>query len=384
LKLIEKNKVEYAIIYGLFIGFKLKGKSTQLFTHRSMLSDSDLLSLFKEYKVRFSNTIVEDRTIFALLFGFVMPVLVMTFWMSYLTRQNSKQPQLIEEDKSGTLFKDIGGHEYTKERLKEIIEYIKEPEKYVKLGIRPPKGVLFHGPPGTGKTLLAKALANEWGIPFLYNWGSDFVEIFVGQGPKRVRDLFQQARQHKKCIIFIDEIDSLGYERNKHSLWKEADNTLNQLLAEMDGFAEARGITVIGATNQVDILDPALLRPGRFDWKIPIHLPNKNERIEILKIHLSKRAIEVGEDAVDIVADKTSGFNGSELESLVNEASFIAMRRAKNNIGGYVMTDDDLIKSLQLSLHSQEEINKSKQSQKYESLQNFYQQFLFHPQTLNK
>lgn len=161
LKLIEKNKVEYAIIYGLFIGFKLKGKNTQFFTHRSMLSDSDLLSLFKEYKVRFSNTIVEDRTIFAVLFGFVMPVLVMTFWMSYLTRPNTKQLQLIEEDRSGTLFRDIGGHEYTKERLKEIIEYIKEPEKFIKLGIRPPKGVLFHGPPGTGKTLLAKALANE-------------------------------------------------------------------------------------------------------------------------------------------------------------------------------------------------------------------------------
>lgn len=152
----------------------------------------------------------------------------------------------------------------------------------------------------------------------------------------------------------------------------------------MDGFAESKGITVIGATNQVDILDPALLRPGRFDWKIPIHLPNKNERIEILKIHLSKREIEISDEAIDIVAEKTSGFNGSELESLTNEASFIAMRRAKNNIGEYIMTDDDLLKSLQLSLHSQEEINKKKNNKSYESLQSFYQQFLFHPQTLNK
>jgi ATP-dependent Zn protease len=160
------------------------------------------------------------------------------------------------------------------------------------------------------------------------------VEIFVGQGPKRIREMFREARQYGKCLIFIDEIDSLGYERNKQSLCKEADNTLNQLLTEMDGFKEAKGITVIGATNQPDIIDSALLRPGRFDRKIEIKLPNEQERVQIIKIHLGHRSAHIKESVIEKIAKDTENFTGSDLESLVNEASFLAMRRMRYNVGG--------------------------------------------------
>ena len=216
-----------------------------------------------------------------------------------------------------------------KESLQEIINYIKNPQYYQNLGIRLPKGVLLYGPPGTGKTLLAKAVANECDVPFIYACGSDFVEIFVGQGPKRIRDLFREARVHGKCVIFIDEIDSLGFERNKQSLCKETDSTLNQLLSEMDGFSEAKGVTVIAATNQVEIIDTALLRPGRFDRKIEISLPEKADRFDILNIHLAKRRVKLEEKTVKNVAERSEGLNGSELENMVNEASFIALRRSQ-------------------------------------------------------
>lgn len=268
LRHLEKDRIKSVVIYGMFIGYFLKGKNIRYLTHRSMLSDSDLFTLFQQHKVKFTTSPIEDRLVGTILIGVILPAVVMVLAMKNLMLPKDKKQNYFEENDNHILFKDIGGNEYAKNSLKEIIDYIKNPSFYQNLGVRLPKGVLLYGPPGTGKTLMAKAVANECQIPFIYSCGSDFVEIFVGQGPKRIREMFREARQYGKCIIFIDEIDSLGYERNKQSLCKEADNTLNQLLSEMDGFSESKGVTVIGATNQVDILDPALLRPGRFDRKI--------------------------------------------------------------------------------------------------------------------
>lgn len=265
---MDKNKINSVIIYGILIGYRIKGTSTHYLTHRSMLSDSDLFSLFRQHKVKFTTSPIEDRLVGTILVGVVLPAVVMVLALKNFMVPKNKKQHYFDGNDNKVLFKDIGGNHFAKNSLKEIIDYMKDSSEYLNMGIRMPKGVLLYGPPGTGKTLLAKALANECNVPFIYACGSDFVEIFVGQGPKRIRELFIEARQYGNCVIFIDEIDSVGYERNKQSLCKEADNTLNQLLSEMDGFHESKGITVIAATNQVSILDTALLRPGRFDRKI--------------------------------------------------------------------------------------------------------------------
>ncbi len=230
-------------------------------------------------------------------------------------------------------FQDVAGIDEVKEEVLEIVDFLKDPKKYIKMGARVPKGILFVGPPGTGKTLLAKAIAGEAGVPFFSMSGSEFVEMFVGVGASRVRDLFDQARRNAPCIVFIDEIDAVGRFRGAglgggHD---EREQTLNQLLAEMDGFDTTEGIIVIAATNRPDILDPALLRPGRFDRQIVVDVPDIKAREEILKVHIKK--VPLGNDVdIAIISKGTPGFTGADLENLVNEAALIAARENSDKV----------------------------------------------------
>lgn len=238
-----------------------------------------------------------------------------------------------DEKKLKITFKDVAGAEEAKQELEEVVEFLKHPQKYNDLGAKIPKGVLLYGPPGTGKTLLAKAVAGEAGVPFFSISGSDFVEMFVGVGASRVRDLFDQAKKSAPCIVFIDEIDAVGRQRGAglgggHD---EREQTLNQLLVEMDGFSANEGIIMIAATNRPDILDPALLRPGRFDRQIVVDRPDIKGRTEILKVHVKGKPM--GPDVnLDVIAQRTPGFTGADLSNLVNEAALLTARKDKKAI----------------------------------------------------
>ena len=263
-----------------------------------------------------------------------------TFWL--FTRQiggNNKSMDFgksrakLLEDGTKTNFKDVAGLTEEKEEVKELIDFLKNPKKFQSMGARIPKGVLLVGPPGTGKTLLARAVAGEAKVPFYYISGSDFVELFVGIGASRVRDMFKQAKMNAPCLIFIDEIDAVGRQRGTglgggHD---EREQTLNQLLTEMDGFGPHEGIIVIAATNRPDVLDPALLRPGRFDRQVTVGLPDKNAREEILKVHARNKTL-AQDITLENLAKRTPGFSGADLENLLNEAALLTVRRNKKEI----------------------------------------------------
>ena len=239
--------------------------------------------------------------------------------------------KLVEESKA--TFKDVAGLTEEKEEVQELIDFLKNPKKFTSMGARIPKGVLLVGPPGTGKTLLARAVAGEAKVPFYYISGSDFVELFVGIGASRVRDMFRQAKMNAPCLIFIDEIDAVGRQRGTglgggHD---EREQTLNQLLTEMDGFGANEGIIIIAATNRPDVLDPALLRPGRFDRQVTVSLPDKNARLEILKVHAKNKTLAKN-ITLEYLAKRTPGFSGADLENLLNEAALLAVRRNKKEI----------------------------------------------------
>lgn len=237
---------------------------------------------------------------------------------------------MTEEAQNIVTFADVAGCDEAKEEVQEIVDFLRDPSKFQKLGGRIPKGVLMVGNPGTGKTLLAKAIAGEAKVPFFSISGSDFVEMFVGVGAARVRDMFENAKKHAPCIIFIDEIDAVGRHRGAGLGGgnDEREQTLNQLLVEMDGFEGHTGIIVIAATNRPDILDPALLRPGRFDRQVVVPLPDIRGREEILKVHMRKVPI-AGDVKADVIARGTPGFSGADLANLVNEAALFAARRNK-------------------------------------------------------
>ena len=239
----------------------------------------------------------------------------------------------LSEDGGQVRFKDVAGLKEEKEEVEELIDFLKNPKKFQKLGARIPKGVLLVGPPGTGKTLLAKAVAGEANVPFYYISGSDFVELFVGVGASRVRDMFKQAKQSAPCLIFIDEIDAVGRQRGTglgggHD---EREQTLNQLLTEMDGFGANEGIIIIAATNRPDVLDPALLRPGRFDRQVTVSLPDAKEREAILEVHAKNKILDEGVNLTNL-SQRTPGFSGADLENLLNEAALLAVRRNKKSI----------------------------------------------------
>jgi cell division protease FtsH len=271
-------------------------------------------------------------------------VIFVLFWVFFIQQSQGgggnrvmsfgkSRAKMTIDDKKKITFNDVAGADEEKEELKEIVEFLKQPKKFVELGARIPKGVLLVGPPGTGKTLLAKAVSGEAGVPFFTISGSDFVEMFVGVGASRVRDLFDQAKKNSPCIVFIDEIDAVGRHRGAglgggHD---EREQTLNQLLVEMDGFGVNEGVIILAATNRPDILDPALLRPGRFDRRVVVGLPDIKGREEILKVHA--RGKPLAEDVkLDDLAKTTPGFTGADLENLLNEAALLAARNNKTMI----------------------------------------------------
>ena len=273
----------------------------------------------------------------------VLPILLLVgiaFW--FLNRQLAgnkssldfgKSKARLSSDNNKVTFKDVAGLKEEKEEVKEIIDFLKNPKKFQSLGARIPKGILLFGPPGTGKTLLAKAVAGEANVPFYFISGSDFVELFVGVGASRVRDMFQQAKRNAPCLIFIDEIDAVGRQRGTglgggHD---EREQTLNQLLTEMDGFGANEGIIIMAATNRPDVLDPALLRPGRFDRQVTVNLPDVREREEILAVHAKNKKLADGL-TLENLAKRTPGFSGADLENLLNEAALLAVRRNKAKI----------------------------------------------------
>ena len=301
--------------------------------------EPDLAADLAKYGVRFSGVI--ESTLICDILSWIVPVLVFVgVWMFFIRRManqqglgglmtvgKSKAKVYVETDTKVT-FADVAGVDEAKDELKEIVSFLKEPDRYGRLGARLPKGILLVGPPGTGKTLLARAVAGEAGVPFYSISGSEFVEMFVGLGAARVRDLFEQARQRKPCIIFIDELDALAKARTIGGFGghDEKEQTLNQLLAELDGFDPREGVVLLAATNRPEILDPALLRAGRFDRQVLVDRPDKPGRLAILRVHIKKITLADGVD-LEQVAGLTPGFSGADLANLVNEAALVATRR---------------------------------------------------------
>ena len=277
--------------------------------------------------------------------GYLLPfvLLIGVFWFVFRQAQGSNnaalsfgksRARMFTGDQPTVTFQDVAGVEEAKEELKEVVEFLREPEKFISLGARIPKGVLLVGPPGTGKTLLAKAVSGEAGVPFFSISGSEFVEMFVGVGASRVRDLFDQAKRHSPCIVFVDEIDAVGRQRGAGlgGSHDEREQTLNQMLVEMDGFDTDTNVIIMAATNRPDILDPALLRPGRFDRRVILDRPDMRGREAILKVHTKGKPLEPAVD-LGVLARSTPGFVGADLENLVNEAAILAARRNKKLIG---------------------------------------------------
>ncbi len=287
-----------------------------------------------------------DNNVLASLLVSFVPIALFLLILYFLFRQQIRmagkgamnfgksKARMLARDKNKVTFKDVAGVEEAKDEVQEIVEFLRDPKRFQKLGGRIPKGVLMVGPPGTGKTLLARAIAGEADVPFFSISGSDFVEMFVGVGASRVRDMFEQGKKSAPCLIFIDEIDAVGRHRG-HGLGgghDEREQTLNALLVEMDGFDTQEGVIIIAATNRPDVLDPALLRPGRFDRQITVNLPDVNGREEVLKVHAKK--VKLGEDVdLGVIARGTPGFSGAELANLINEAALLAARRGLKGIG---------------------------------------------------
>ncbi len=326
---------------------KLEGyKENETFIVQSPLSDSTINVIYagsQEYEFTIKTNRDPDSSMLLVILVNVVPILLLVgvalFFISRQMGANSKSMDFgksrarLNDDRKKVTFKDVAGLTEEKEEVAELIEFLKHPKKFQKMGARIPKGVLLVGPPGTGKTLLARAVAGEANVPFYYISGSDFVELFVGVGASRVRDMFKQAKHNAPCLIFIDEIDAVGRQRGAglgggHD---EREQTLNQLLTEMDGFGENEGIIVIAATNRPDVLDPALLRPGRFDRQVTVNLPDIAGRKEILEVHAKGKTFAPGV-TLENIAKRTVGFSGADLENLLNEAALLTVRRNKNAI----------------------------------------------------
>lgn len=350
---LSKNNVEEVVItpstsaYTYQITGKLKdAKEGETFSVKTPLSDTVINKIVaaseeKDFKIVSKSDPSSNAWItFLLNIAPTLLLIGLAFW--FFTKQlNGQKGSMdfgrskakLDPDKGKVTFKDVAGLPEEKEELQELIDFLKNPKKFTKLGARIPKGVLLVGPPGTGKTLLAKAVAGEANAPFYFISGSDFVELYVGVGASRVRDMFKQAKQNAPCLIFIDEIDAVGRQRGTgigggHD---EREQTLNQLLTEMDGFGANEGIIIIAATNRPDVLDPALLRPGRFDRQVTVALPEQKAREEILKVHARNKVLSKGVH-LDSIAKRTVGFSGADLENLLNEAALLAVRREKSAI----------------------------------------------------
>src|SRR5213593_4377837 len=340
LKRVEAGEVKEVLIRGRSVSGKLAdGNSFRTFT----ADYPDLIKALKDKGVKIAVEPEDNNPWYAYVLQWVPMLLFIGVWIFFMRQMQGggakalsfgkARARLISEKQNKVTFQDVAGVEEAKEELREIIEFLKDPPKFQKLGGKIPKGVLLVGPPGTGKTLLAKAIAGEANVPFFSISGSDFVEMFVGVGASRVRDLFEQGKKHAPCIIFMDEIDAVGRHRGAglgggHD---EREQTLNQLLVEMDGFETNEGVILIAATNRPDVLDPALLRPGRFDRQITVDRPDVRGRTEILKVHTKK--VPLAKDVnLEVISRGTPGFSGADLENLVNEAALLAARLNKTAV----------------------------------------------------
>lgn len=338
---VQQDEIKQVTIVDNVISGKLKdGKEFSTVAP----NDSKLVEKLEAKKVDIKAELPPQPPWWMSILSSILPMLIIVgLWFMLMNQSGAgggkvmnfgkSRARRYDEEKLKITFKDVAGAEEAKQELEEVVEFLKHPQKYNDLGAKIPKGVLLYGPPGTGKTLLAKAVAGEAGVPFFSISGSDFVEMFVGVGASRVRDLFDQAKKSAPCIVFIDEIDAVGRQRGAglgggHD---EREQTLNQLLVEMDGFSANEGIIMIAATNRPDILDPALLRPGRFDRQIVVDRPDIKGRTEILKVHVKGKPM--GPDVnLDVIAQRTPGFTGADLSNLVNEAALLTARKDKNAI----------------------------------------------------
>lgn len=343
--------IERPIVDGVILNLKSFNKKTDAPASKNVvrLLDPLLIERLASADVAFGG--ISKNGFSDLMMGILLPMLpLIIIW--YIIFRNMRgsgaggifsfgrsRARELQGEMTGVHFKDLGGVGEAEVEIKEIIEFLKEPDRFKKFGAKMPKGVLLVGPPGTGKTLLAKAAAGEAGVPFFFITGSSFVEMFVGVGAARVRDLFEQAKKKAPCIIFVDEIDAIGQSRSRSfNNNSEQENTLNQLLAEMDGFETNNGVVIMGATNRPEILDEALLRPGRFDRQIQVVLPTEEGRFEILKIHTANIPLDASVDLKSI-AKVTPGFSGADLANIANEAALLAVRRKSDRVS---MKDLDL------------------------------------------
>jgi len=345
---VKGNKVEQVIIKSRLIEYRLKEEfGGQSYSTQRTGSQTDLIDLLSSHNVGFET--VTDSTDTAGLITLLLSSGLLVGALAWLAKFSTdggvglgmgvgkSNARVYQKGKTGVTFADVAGIDEAKQELQEVVDFLQNGEKYRKIGAKIPKGVLLVGSPGTGKTLLAKAVAGEAGVPFLSMSGSEFVELYVGVGASRVRDLFEKAKRQAPCIIFIDGLDAIGKSRgsNPNGGNDEREQTLNQLLTEMDGFDGNEGVILIAATNRPEILDPALRRPGRFDRQVLVDRPDKSGRIEILGIH--SRKVTLGEDVdIEAVAAQTSGFAGADLANLVNEAALLA---ARHNRQAVLMTD---------------------------------------------
>jgi cell division protease FtsH len=346
---IEAGEVKEVGIQETGKGYVFEGtyKNGAKFTTLGVLNDAvleDLQSAYKTHKTSYTIEPREGGAVWLVLLQWLPMVIIFVLFLFFMRQLQAgggkamsfgkSRARLMNESQNKVTFADVAGVEESKTELEEIVQFLKDPKKFTRLGGRIPKGVLLMGPPGTGKTLLARAIAGEAGVPFFSIAGSDFVEMFVGVGASRVRDLFEQGKKNAPCIIFIDEIDAVGRHRGAglgggHD---EREQTLNQLLVEMDGFESNEGVIIIAATNRPDVLDPAILRPGRFDRRITVPRPDVQGREQIFRVHTRKTPLSTDVD-VEVLARMTPGMSGADIENLVNEAALIAARSDKTKVG---------------------------------------------------
>jgi len=342
-RLLKEDKISEVTVSDRHITGKLKGSDSRKTVAVANLVEPELAQRLDKYNVKYTR--VYESTFLRDLMSWVLPALIFFgIWFLLARRMSSglgggfmsigkSRAKIYVETKTGVTFSDVAGVDEAKAELQEVVEFLKDPKKYGRLGARVPKGVLLVGPPGTGKTLLARAVAGEAGVPFFSISGSEFVEMFVGVGAARVRDLFEQARAKAPAIIFIDELDALGRARGAGAIGghDEREQTLNQLLVELDGFDPGTGLVLLAATNRPEILDPALLRAGRFDRQILVDRPDKIGRLQILRVHAKKIKLAEGTE-LEQVAALTPGFSGADLANLVNEAALLATRRGAESV----------------------------------------------------
>ena len=356
LKMVDEGKVKQVVLDDQYILFAAYDDNEKLNTYQTgVFPDQGLIERLEKSGVEFSSYIESEGSPFInFLVSWIVPIIMFSLigklLFSFINKRGGNamsfgksNAKIYAEKETGVTFKDVEGEDEAKEALEEIVSYLHDNGKYTEIGAKLPKGALLVGPPGTGKTLLARAVAGEANVPFFSISGSEFVEMFVGMGASKVRDLFKQASEKAPCIVFIDEIDTIGKKRDNGGMGTndEREQTLNQLLTEMDGFDGNKGVVILAATNRPEILDPALLRPGRFDRRIPVNLPDLQGRVAILKVHAKDVKTE---DNIDFnsIARATSGASGAELANIINEAALRAVRQGRDKV-----TQEDLEESVE-------------------------------------